>query len=292
VKTIDDALNIFNGYAKFCALRNIDPWIKASATSYKTEVLLRQNNGKLHYSVTTINKYIRRLASLFTYAVNQGTTEKNIWTGMTLPKPRRKASDEAHPYTYAEVETILAHLDPRADARHWIVLLAMYAGARANELASLYLKDIRTVDGIVVLDINVSTPDKKVKNAHSQRLVPLHHELLRRGFLAHVEALRVAGETRLFPMWPHHVKNGYQQYSGRWYREWRRSIGIHDKDFHSWRHTFETGLRDQRVNESEAQELAGHKPGDSMSFGRYAKPGHLANLKESIDKLPINPGRP
>jgi integrase len=91
-------------------------------------------------------------------------------------------------------------------------------------------------------------------------------------------------------MWGWHPKNGYQQRSGAWYRQWRRKLGI-PKDFHGLRHTWETALRDAGVSETLAAELAGHAKGETQSFSRYAKTGHLENLREAIDKLPVNPGR-
>ena len=85
-------------------------------------------------------------------------------------------------------------------------------------------------------------------------------------------------------MWGWHPKNGYQQRSGAWYRQWRRKLGI-PKDFHGLRHTWETALRDAGVSETLAAELAGHAKGETQSFSRYAKTGHLENLREAIELI-------
>jgi len=45
------------------------------------------------------------------------------------------------------------------------------------------------------------------------------------------------------------------------------------------------------VSETLAAELAGHAKGETQSYSRYAKPGHLANLRDAVNKLPVNPGR-
>ena len=114
--------------------------------------------------------------------------------------------------------------------------------------------------------------------------------LLELGFWDYVDKLRREGKVRVFEMWKWHPKNGYAQYSGRWCRTWRRKLGI-ERDFHGLRHTFETGIRDAGVSETLAAELVGHAKGETQSFSRYAKPGHLTNLREAVNRAPENPGR-
>ena len=283
-KSKDELRSIFSQYDKWCVAGGHNHWTKASATSYISTVLI----PGLH--VTTVNKHVRRLSSLFAWCVHREWAAKNVFDKMALPKLKRRASDEKPALTHGEVEKLLAALNPGTDERHWLPILALYTGARANELAALYLKDIQTIDGVACLHFIEDSPDKKLKTANAERRVPLHDEVLKRGFMEYVQTMKEKSHERLFPYWSCHPKNGVQHYSGRWYAKWRKTVGI-EKDFHALRHTVETALRDARVPESEAAELCGHAKGDSQSYSRYAKPGHLANLRDTINKLPINPGR-
>ena len=83
----------------------------------------------------------------------------------------------------------------------WLVVLALYTGARSNELARLELLDVGPDEdtGIAVLDINNLAEDKTTKSDASIRKIPIHPDLLALGLLDRVEARKAAGETRLFP---------------------------------------------------------------------------------------------
>lgn len=82
---------------------------------------------------------------------------------------------------------------------YWAPLLALLHGLRLGEVTQLWLDDIREVDGLVVFDVNDSSPDKRVKNATSRRVVPVHPVALGAGLLEYRDALRAAGYRRVFP---------------------------------------------------------------------------------------------
>ena len=78
--------------------------------------------------------------------------------------------------------------------RRWIALLALFTGARANEICQLYADYVQQVDGIWCLNIRSGRPDQKLKTANSARLVPLHRHLLQAGFIEFVKD-RAGGGT-------------------------------------------------------------------------------------------------
>jgi len=90
-------------------------------------------------------------------------------------------------------------------------------------------------------------------------------------------------------MWSTGNRNGPWHYGGDWYGRISRRLGV--PTLKAARHTFQTAMRDAGVPETINAELVGHTPGTTMGYSRYAKPGHLANLQEAINKLPANPGR-
>ena len=89
------------------------------------------------------------------------------------------------------------------EAAYWLPLLALFMGARREELGQLRVSDVRQapyVDGddnrqqAWCIDIT-DTPDdgeglaNQVKNAASRRLIPLHPKLIELGFIGYVRGL-------------------------------------------------------------------------------------------------------
>jgi hypothetical protein len=80
IKSQKEARSILQQYDADCKTNHRDPFAKASATAYKEEVL---QPSDMH--VTTVNKHLSRLWSLFEWAVNHRHARKNIFAGLRLP---------------------------------------------------------------------------------------------------------------------------------------------------------------------------------------------------------------
>src|SRR5262249_26356181 len=115
------------------------------------------------------------------------------------------------------------------------------------------------------------------------RVVPLHARLLKWGFVNYVEELRAKGVERVFPEFKL-GRDGYGQEGSRWFGRLKKKLGL-PGDFHGFRHTVATKLREADVPETTVAELLGHSFGDSMSFGRYAKAQKLRKLLDALSKL-------
>jgi len=111
-------------------------------------------------------------------------------------------------------------------------LLALTTGGRLNELAQLYLDDVRqsengtwyldfNLDGADKLDADDSDlgPDKSLKTVNSIRVVPLHALIVNAGLPNYVNALREAGHDRLFPELKRDAIKGYGKPAGSWFNE-------------------------------------------------------------------------
>ena len=99
---------------------------------------------------------------------------------------------------------------------YWLPLLGLYSGLRIKEASQLHLSDVREQDGVWCLDINERTPDKSLKNPQSTRLVPLHPELVRLGFVDYCDRLHAEGFRRVFPELTWSTTNAkYAKESGR-----------------------------------------------------------------------------
>ena len=170
------------------------------------------------------------------------------------------------------------------------------------------MDDVRHRDGIDYIDINAVDEEKSLKTRSSRRQVPLHPELVRLGFLDHVERRRASGGGPLFPdLKPdnHGVQTG--NFSKWWGRHARRR-GIEDrrKTFHSFRHGFKQAIREAGVGEEVHDALTGHSGGGvGRTYGGYPlglKAGAIAKVKypgldlSSMYDRPVRkrsrPGRP
>jgi hypothetical protein len=130
------------------------------------------------------------------------------------------------------------------DEKYWLPLLGIHHGNRLEEFAQLHRADVRHEGGIWFLDIN-DEGTKRVKNEQSKRRVPIHPELLRLGFLDHLETTAPKAEDRLFPLLrPGGPDQKLGYYFTKWWSQYRRDIGVYEKglDYHSFRASVATKL--------------------------------------------------
>ncbi|MEG3641343.1 DUF6538 domain-containing protein [Magnetococcus sp. PR-3] len=180
-------------------------------------------------------------------------------------------------------------LGGKGEAQFWLPLLALFTGARLEELGQLYLSDVKEEAGTFYIDINAHGPDKHLKNAVSARCVPIHSQLLGMGFLSYVERMRADSETRVFPLV---VSAGSRQQTAsfsQWWGRYSRSddVGIagRDKTFHSFRHTFITAGKSYRIPKAHRDALTGHADGSvSEEYGDDMKT-LVEVLAEDVEKV-------
>ncbi|RFC01428.1 integrase, partial [Klebsiella michiganensis] len=166
---------------------------------------------------------------------------------------------------------------------HWLPLLALYTGARVEELASLSLNQIKKDGGIHYFEI------EKAKNLNSIRKIPLHRQIETSGFLAYVDSVRAQGATMLFP----HLtagKNGYSKNMSRRFGAYLDSLKISDsrKVFHSFRHTFITRMTELNVHPVLVMSMVGHYAQAKVDLSaphvvNYQHEKPLSVLKQTID---------
>lgn len=88
---------------------------------------------------------------------------------------------------------------------YFVPFLALYTGARANELAQLRLSDIVEKSGLKCLRITHDEDgdvQTRTKNEASVRTIPIHPTLIKLGLLDYVEDLKSIEAPRLFPYLP------------------------------------------------------------------------------------------
>ncbi len=156
----------------------------------------------------------------------------------------------------------------RGEAAYWLPLLALFTGARLGELAPLTVADIATDEPTGISTIRVTEDleqGRRLKNVGSRRVVPVHPELVRLGFMPFVAQVRdgSGSEARLFPLLTPGPKGGLGEAWSKWFGRYIRGLGITNRAsvFHSFRHSFKDALRAAGVSEDVNDALTGHSGG-------------------------------
>jgi integrase len=235
----------------------------------------------------TINKQLGAVGAIAEWAFAKGVVPEDVIWSNPFSKMRVQGEEpERTSFESSELKLLFAaavfteHDYPeggRGAAAFWLPLLSLFNGARQTELAGLTVADVQiepeTSAPLLFITAQASR-GKKLKTKSSQRVVPIHTQLVQLGFLKFVEGIRKReGEKAfLFPLLAvDKGRAGVKAYS-KWFGRYLRAHGVTDKAkvFHSFRHGFKDALRQGKVNQEIHDALTGHKTG-SVSVGYGAK---------------------
>ncbi|MER9702676.1 site-specific integrase [Mesorhizobium sp. M0204] len=172
--------------------------------------------GKPVLTSRTVNRYLSSLGAFCDWLVAHGYLDSNPTADMSLAKKKEKST---LPFTSDQLTTLFksplftgcqkadewrnvakpGNVTIR-DHRYWVPLVMLYSGARPAEIAQLAVADVRQEHGHWIMHITTEGDgDKSVKTEGSMRVVPVHDELIRLGFIKYRDGIEAAGHTRLFP---------------------------------------------------------------------------------------------
>jgi integrase len=184
---------------------------------------------------------------------------------------KQKAGNGGLAYDDDEVAAILSLADAETKGPlHWIPWLLAFTGARVGEIAQLWGKHVKCIDGVHVLSITPTDDGGTLKNIGSERDVPLHPAIIERGFL---EFVKERGGGPLFyggksatprPRKPNAKRHAAKGPANR-VREWIRENGFDNPrkaPNHAFRHWFKSVCPEFGIFDSQANQLQGHAGGD------------------------------
>lgn len=182
-----------------------------------------------------------------------------------------------HPADYASMDS---------EAARWIPLMALYTGARSNELGRLEIADcVSERDGTPVFDFNLLGDHKGLKTEPSDRKTPVHPDLIALGLWERVERLRKAGEVKLFPELTFTAQNGPANGPQRAFSRYLKRLKISARGggkvgHHSFRDTVIDIMKVAGVPRELREEYTGHersqRPEHSDAYEIDAPPAALA----------------
>ena len=271
--------------------------------TFKQIITANERLGRPTLSDRTVNKYLSALGAFCQWLMQNGHLENNPVDGMHLGEA--KGASSVRPYTSDQLTAIFnspifvgylsdeqphrtGNLQTR-DHRFWLPLLSLFTGARQGELAQLLVADVRQDRGRWIIHITQEgDASKVVKTKGSQRVVPVHPELERLGFIE-FHAVQSASRTpRLFPEIEPDARGSVSGNYSRFFGRYVAKIGVKvDKsvNFHSFRHGMADALRRAGYRDEEFGFLLGHTK--ETTTGRYGilAQGDLAQRCKMIDAV-------
>lgn len=234
-------------------------------------------------SPKTINmKWLSHLSTILQWASNNGYIDTNPAQGIRVDTGSKVQKAPSYlPFTREELARIFGHSmfsDPSSYGLfQWALLIMLYTGVRnSSEMAGMSLANIFKEQGVDVFYLAEAS-----KNARSKRLVPIHSDLIKLGFLDHVEQLKRAGQTLLFPEWAKR-----RDKVNDWFNNtFLVGLGIKSKQkvFYSFRHTLATELARAGVPRELSKMISGHAPQEVASVYIHATPVSL--MAEALNKV-------
>lgn len=277
-------------------------WMKRKAYRGKSlreliEIADRDDPSTQRLQPETVNAALYGLRSVFRFAVKQMHLRSNPANGIQAETAKDKDRDPH--FTVEDLNSLFkapiftgcaSPTDERTpgnykvrDHRFWAHFCMLFTGARVSEIGGILTEQVVTWQdergGYFEFDWTEGEEGRSLKNATSVRIVPIHRELIRLGFLEYVAEAKAAGHRRLFPEWKPNLRNcglgiTKQEYSSsdwikRFYRypEWmavkRRGLSLK-----SYRSAWEAATVGTELNERSLRKITGRAQ-EIESLDRY-----------------------
>ena len=276
-KTIDAHRVVARTFIRLVADKAIADLTRDDALRFKDALIA---DGQ---KAANIKVKLSRLRTLTSWACTNGYASINAALGITIKVPR---SEQVKRKSYDLASLRLVFGSPvftigarptgcRGEAAYWLPLLGLFTGARLEELGQLRAENVRQVDYVdadgrdaTAWVLSIESRDDVghvVKTEDSERLVPVHAELVRLGFLRFARESESNEGGKLFPELKPNTYGTVTAKWGEWFSRYRRETClVTDRRlvFHSFRHTFKDQARHVGMPQGVQRQIMGHSPGD------------------------------
>jgi len=298
-KTISKMRNVIARFVKAVGVKPIEQVSKRDVVAFKDELLASGS------SAANVNQYLTELNVLLNFATQQAVIETNPAHGIRV-KVNASPRDKRLPFDLPALTAIFNSpvyikgerpTGGKGEAAYWLPLLALYTGARIEELCQLNTTDIKQVSyqddsdepvNVWVITVTDEGEDQKLKNSGSRRIIPVHKVLIDLGFIDYVNSLSIG---QLFPaLKPAKNFGTFSANWSKWFGNYLRNvIGVKDTRmvFHSFRHCFKDYARAASISTEVHNALTGHSSGDvAEHYGSNTYPLKPLVLAMSMYKVP------
>lgn len=229
------------------------------------------NTGKT-ISITTVQNTMIRVSTLCNWCRDRKLIDFNPVTDF-IPETKLKKNtsrisfqDEDLLELFGNREILTFSKKDITAYAYWSGLLALYTGARLEEICMLRIEcfhlDEKTPYVLIepYFDTQFNTMIE-LKTPGSERRIPLHPDLKKMGFFDYVKGMEKAGFYKIFPELAL-LRDGFGGRVSKWFARFKeRHLSCNDmgkKTFHSFRHTFINRLKNSGVDDRFITELIGH----------------------------------
>jgi integrase len=202
-------------------------------------------------SPATVNSHLNKLASIIRYGRDQGWIIGNPMAKIEVKDPVAD-EDKRDPFKVYQLNAIFA-CDPWTSgpsaaaarpSRYWAPLISLFSGARLTEICGQLVSEMIEEHGVRLFDFRHRPGVRDMKNDKS-RIVPAHPKLIQLGFWDYVEEARASKRELLFPDVARNKLGNWGDPTSKWFSRLIDRLDLKGTAlcFHSFRHTFEDGLK-------------------------------------------------
>lgn len=244
-------------------------------------------------SNASVRKHLESVKAFCGWYASRQDEMTNVAREVKPPKDKREKDEyEVRAFTDDELTAVMdaARALWGADGEMtWLVRIAALTGARLEELSQMARANVVEVNGVLcfMIDRGKFEEDGKpfrrqIKNDASERIVPVHSQLLEAGFLKFAKGASV----RLFPSFKRSAGRYGHNPSKAFHRLLRDQLGLTDRRvrFHSLRHTMITALHKARVHPTYVNAIVGHERAKGAAGG-YIGDMDAAGLRDELEKV-------
>lgn len=240
-------------------------------------------------ATSTISRgYLGCARTLFRYAVANKLMPSDPSDGIKVAR-KAKAGTKMLGYSNEEVARLLELAKSAHEPwKRWLPWLAAATGSRIGEVAQLHGSHFYEIEGVSVVRITPAPDAGSIKNAESEREVPLHPALIDAGFLKFVEE---RGQGPLFyrrssgdPKRKHASKSISNRLA-----TWIRGNGFKDPrkaPNHALRHWFKSQAARVGIPDSIVDRIQGHADTSASDLYRHID---VHMKKDALSKLILPP---
>ncbi len=246
--------------------------------------------GKPIIADRTVNRYLSSLGAFLSWAVDNGYVNENATLGLALKKETKTPT---LPFNTDQLKALFAspwfagcQSDDEwrkiakpgnlliRDHRFWVPLIMLFSGARPAEIGQLAVNDVRQQHGHWIMHVTTEGDEtaegKSVKTEGSMRVIPVHPELIRLGFITYHEGRVQEGGTALFPGAVRNLRGQMMADLSREFGRYLTRIGLkagRGLSLYSFRHGAADALRRGGFLDQQFGFILGHT--EKSMTGRY-----------------------
>lgn len=254
-------------------------------------------------SITSINGHMKNLTAILNFAVRERLLDASPASHVPQLKAKRSKKNRV-PFKLDELNKLLstpiytgckddkhnynvAGTNKPRRHRFWVPLIALYTGMRLNEICQLFAADIECINGIHIIHVRIDEDETKtLKTDHSERIIPIHKNLIKIGFIEYANSIKNQNKKQLFPDLPVSARKSRSDNFSKWFHRFLIASNIKREGlcFHSFRHTFRDECRAHNIDKEIAATLGGWKNSEDVMDG-YGAGYELKRLQDEINKI-------